>query len=194
MLTAKGAVTRQRIVAGAAAEIREAGIAQTTLDGIRARTGTSKSQLFHYFPSGKEELLLAVAQHEADRVLEDQQPQLSNLTSWRAWQDWRDAVLERYRTQGQHCPLGVLMSELGRSTPASQAVVTQLLQQWQTELADGVRAMQRSGKVNPRLQADTTAAGLLAGVQGGVSMLLSTGQLTHLEAVLDLGIAYLRSA
>jgi hypothetical protein len=37
------------------------------------------------------------------------------------------------------------------------------------------------------------AAALLAGIQGGVSVLLSTGDLGYLEAALDLGIAALRS-
>ncbi|GGM06382.1 hypothetical protein GCM10010129_57710 [Streptomyces fumigatiscleroticus] len=52
------------------------GVTGTTLDDIRARTATSKSQIFHYFPGGKEELLLAVAAREAERVLEDQEPHL----------------------------------------------------------------------------------------------------------------------
>ena len=121
-LTAKGQATRQRIIEGAAAEIRERGVAVATLDDIRARTQTSKSQLFHYFPDGKEQLLLAVAEHEAQMVLDDQQPYLGALTSWAAWQRWRDAVVDRYRRQGQHCPLAVLMSEIGRSTPGAQAV------------------------------------------------------------------------
>ncbi|MGB6513803.1 MAG: TetR family transcriptional regulator, partial [Mycobacterium sp.] len=47
-LTSKGAATRQRIIDGAAAEIRAHGGSATTLDDIRARTRTSKSQLFHY--------------------------------------------------------------------------------------------------------------------------------------------------
>lgn len=59
-LTRKGAATRQRIIEGAAAEIRDRGVALTTLDDIRARTKTSKSQLFHYFPDGKEQLLLSL--------------------------------------------------------------------------------------------------------------------------------------
>ena len=75
-LTTKGAATRQRIIEGAAAEIRERGVEVTTLDDVLARTHTSKSQLFHYFPQGKDALLLAVARYEADRVLIDQQPQL----------------------------------------------------------------------------------------------------------------------
>ena len=75
-LTAKGHATRQRIIEGAAAEIRDRGVAVATLDDIRARTQTSKSQLFHYSPDGKEQLLLAVAEHEAQMVLDDQQPHL----------------------------------------------------------------------------------------------------------------------
>ena len=137
VLTDKGRATRQRIIEGAAAEIREHGVAMTTLDDVRARTGTSKSQLFHYFPDGKDQLLLAVAEHEAARVLADQQPQLGKLDSWRAWQSWRDTVVDRYRKQGQQCPLSGLITQLGRSTPGAQAVVTELLSRWQSEIATG---------------------------------------------------------
>ena len=88
-LTAKGKATRNRIVEGAAAVLREKGVSAATLDDVMARTRTSKSQLFHYFPAGKDELLLAVARYEADQVLEDQQPYLGCLDSWEAWQHWR---------------------------------------------------------------------------------------------------------
>ncbi|MFI7062346.1 TetR/AcrR family transcriptional regulator [Kribbella sp. NPDC050124] len=111
MLTAKGMATRGRIVEAAAAEIRERGIAAVTLDDVGRRSGTGKSQLFHYFPDGKEQLLFAVAEREAERVLEDQEPQLGQLDSWAAWDDWRDVVVEKYRRQGVTCPLGVLITE-----------------------------------------------------------------------------------
>ncbi|KLO28348.1 TetR family transcriptional regulator [Mycolicibacter heraklionensis] len=191
-LTSKGAATRWRIIEGAAAEIRASGVSATTLDDIRARTQTSKSQLFHYFPGGKDQLLLAVAEHEAELVLADQQPYLGELTSWAAWQRWRDAVVERYRRQGQHCPLAVLMSELGRTTPAAQAVTSLLIRQWHAEIATGIRAMQQGGKMAGRIDADSAAAALLAGIQGGVGILLATGDLGFLEAALDRGIAALR--
>ncbi|MFE3451250.1 TetR/AcrR family transcriptional regulator [Nonomuraea sp. NPDC059194] len=193
-LTRKGAATRQRILEGAATHIREYGVAATTLDDILARTATSKSQLFHYFPGGREELLLAVARHEADRVLEDQQPQLGDLTSWPAWRLWRDTVVDRYRRQGRLCPLNSVMSQLGGSTPAAQAVVTELMRRWQAEIAAGVRHMQDAGEIDPGLDADRAAAALLAGIQGGVVIQMSTGQTTHLEAALDLGIAHLRDS
>jgi len=49
-MTPKGRATRQRIIEGAAFEIREKGVAAITLDDVRARTGTSKGQLLHSFP------------------------------------------------------------------------------------------------------------------------------------------------
>jgi AcrR family transcriptional regulator len=191
-LTAKGRATRQRIVEGAAAEIRTNGVAVTTLDDVRARTHTSKSQLFHYFPGGKEQLLLAVAEHEAQRVLTDQQPHLSALTSWAAWWRWRDAVVARYRRQGQHCPLAVLMSEIGRTSPGAQAVTAALMRQWNGAIATGVREMQGQGKIPAAVDGDRAAAALLAGIQGGVGIMLATGDLGYLQAALDVGIEALR--
>ncbi len=193
-LTPKGAATRDRIVQGAAAEIRDRGVTLTTLDDIRARTNTSKSQLFHYFPGGKEQLLLAVAQHEARQVLADQQPHLGALNSWAAWQRWRDAVVDRYRRQGQSCPLSMLMSEIGRTTPGAQAVTTTLMRQWHDEIADGIRNMQAQAKISARVDAGASSAALLAGIQGGVGILLATGDLSYLEHALDVGIEALRTA
>lgn len=191
-MTKKGLATRQRIIDGAASQIRANGVAATTLDDIRAQTRTSKSQLFHYFPGGKEQLLLAVAEHEAHHVIADQQPYLSELTSWAAWARWRDVVVDRYRRQGQTCPLSMLMSELGRTTPGAQAVTSALIQRWHAEIAVGIREMQDQGKVSRRVDADATARALLAGIQGGVGVLLATGDLRYLEDALDTGIAALR--
>jgi AcrR family transcriptional regulator len=192
-LTAKGERTRTRIVQGAAAEIREYGVGVTTLDDILFRTRTSKGQLFHYFPRGKEELLQAVVEHEAQRVLDEQQPELSRLTSWAAWQAWRDTVVDRYRQQGTDCPLALLMTELGRSTPAARIVTTKLIDQWAAEVGAGIRSMQETGRIARAVDAERAARALLAGIQGGVWILLTTGEISHLEAAFDSGLAALRA-
>ncbi|MEH1168683.1 TetR/AcrR family transcriptional regulator [Micromonospora sp. CPCC 205539] len=192
-LTRKGAATRQRIVVGAAAEIRERGVEEVRLEDVMARTGTSKGQLFHYFPEGKEELLLAVAEHEADQVLADQEPMLSNLTSWPAWQAWRDRLIERYLAQGVKCPLNALLGQAGRRAPGAQAVVTGLMWRWQGKIAEGVRQMQSTGDIAPEVDAERAAAALLAGIQGGVLLMLTTGKIDHLEAALDVNLGSLRT-
>jgi AcrR family transcriptional regulator len=193
-LTAKGRATRDRIVEGAAEVLREQGVGAATLEDVMARTRSSKSQLFHYFPDGKDQLLLAVARFEADRVLADQQPYLGRLDSWEAWQAWRDVVVERYEAQGEHCPLGSLFQQVGRTTPGARAIVVELLRSWQASLAAGIRAMQAGGLLPADLDIEERAAALLAGIQGGVAILLATGRSAHLRAALDQGIAALRAA
>ncbi|MGW0859516.1 TetR/AcrR family transcriptional regulator [Streptomyces sp. NPDC002690] len=190
-LTSKGAATRQRIVDGAARLMRERG-PEVSLDEIRAATGTSKSQLFHYFPEGRSALLVAVARHEAEAILADQQPHLGRLTSWAAWDAWRDAVLEHYRVQGRHCPLNVLTGQLAGDNPEVRAVAEDLMDRWQAHLTAGVRDMQDQGLMSVTPDAERAGESIIAAVQGGAFTLIATGRLGPLESALDLALDHLR--
>lgn len=187
-LTAKGRATRQRIVVAAALLIREKGIADTSLDDVRAVTATSKSQLFHYFPEGRSDILAAVTEYEAAQVLEAQQPFLGDLSTWESWQDWQHAVLTHYTELGQRCPLGSLTAELGKSSPRTRAVVSSLYDKWEAALVRGVETVTSAG----RDAALGRARSILTAVQGGVVMLQTTGRTDYLEAALTEAISPLR--
>jgi hypothetical protein len=101
-------------------------------------------------------------------------------------------VVDRYEEQGDQCPLGSLFLHLGRSTPGARAIVIELMRQWQLSLATGIQALQASGHLPADLDVEPRAAALLAGIQGGVSILQSTGRADHLKAALDQGIGDLR--
>src|SRR6201995_5756872 len=194
VLTSKGTATRQRIVAGAAELVRDGGPANVSLDDIRTVTSTSKSQLFHYFPDGKSDLLLAVARLEAQQVLDDQQPLLGDLTSWPKWQAWRDRVIEKYRAPGAGCPLSALTSQLGLADPATRTVVTDLYARWHEYLAAGVRALVATGEIDPGTDVDDAATAVLTAVAGGATLLMATGQIGYLETALGEAVAGLRRA
>lgn len=179
-MTAKGRATRSRIIVATALLIREKGAAETTLDDVRSATATSKSQLFHYFPEGRSEILAAVAEYEAAQVLEAQQPFLSDLSTWESWQGWRQAVLDHYTEMGQKCPLGSLTAELGKSSPQARVVVSSLYDDWEAALVRGVEAVTSDDEEAVRLRARS----ILAAVQGGVVMLQGTGRTDYLEAAL----------
>ena len=68
----------------------------------------------------------------------------------------------------------------------------ELIGQWQREITAGIRHMQGIGEVDPGLDAERSAAALLAGIQGGVAVMLATGRIDNLEAALDVGIEGLR--
>ncbi len=84
------------------------------------------------------------------------------------------------------------MSELGRTDPAAQAVTRSLFLRWRRELAAGVLAMQANGAARTCLDPEHFAGAVIAGIQGGVSILLATGSSADLEAVLDLLLDQLR--
>ncbi|MGW0832060.1 TetR/AcrR family transcriptional regulator [Streptomyces prunicolor] len=187
-MTAKGLATRQRIVVAAALLIREKGAAETTLDDVRAATSTSKSQLFHYFPDGRIDMLVAVARYEADQVLEVQRPYLDELTTWESWQAWRKAVLRHYGELGRRCPLGSLTSELGKSSPEARTIVSDLFATWEAALLRGTGTL-----LSDRGAAVGCARSVLAAVQGGVVLLQMTDRVDYLEAALTSAIEPMRS-
>ncbi|MET8161336.1 TetR/AcrR family transcriptional regulator [Sphaerisporangium sp. NPDC005289] len=180
-LTAKGTATRARIIHGAVELVRERGPANVGLDDIRAVTATSKSQLFHYFPDGKADLLLAVAAYEAEQVLADQQPMLGDLTTWEKWEAWRTRVVEKYDAQRRRCPLSALTAQLGLSNPATRTIVTGMYDRWHAHLAAGVQALKDSGEIPPSVDAGRAATTILTTVCGGATMLQATDDLSYLE-------------
>lgn len=186
-LTAKGAATRERIVSAAAALIRARGAQNTGLDDVRAATATSKSQLFHYFPGGRTDLLYAVAVHEASLVIADQQPELDQLGAPSSWLAWREAVVRKYREQGRQCPLRSLTSQLADADPRVGPLVASMLREWHALLLAGTS---RAGVAQPQ----ALATAVLAAVQGGAGLLIATGELGYLETAVDLAIAPLVGA
>lgn len=191
-LTAKGRATRERIVTSTAQLVRERGVANTYLEHVHAAASVSNSQLFHYFPDGRAELLLAVADWEADQILAEQDPELSNLSTIAAWEAWAAKLLAHYTAQGPHCGLSALVSQLDINDPRVVEIVRGLYDRWQSKLAAGISALRDSGQAPLGVDPEKDAAVLLAGIQGGVLMMSTTGKADHLAEVLDQSLSRLR--
>jgi AcrR family transcriptional regulator len=194
-LTAKGEATRARIVEATADRILAAGIGATSLDDVRADTSTSKSQLFHYFPGGKAELVRAVVALQGERVLEAQRPAIDTLDTWEAWTQWCDGLLAHYGAKhGWGCPIGSLASEAAGSDPELAAQITDYLTTWRDRLQNGLERMAADGALAPGADPRRLAAGLLAAVQGGLLITQAEQALWPLEAALDGALGQLRAA
>lgn len=190
-LTRKGQQTRDRIVSATAHLIRQRGTA-TTLDDIRHATSTSKSQLFHYFPDGRDDLLVATAEFEAELVISAQQPFLDELGPDKQWRAWHRAVIDHYVEMGSRCPLGSLTAELGKTSAKSQQIVTDLYDSWELKLTEGVKRRSMANRLP--LDEAGTARGILTAIQGGVVMLRATDRVGYLQDGLALALAPLEIA
>ncbi|BCJ73828.1 transcriptional regulator [Catellatospora sp. IY07-71] len=194
-LTSKGVATRTRIVAAAADLVLARGVGGTSLDDVRAGTLTSKSQLFHYFPGGKRELVLAIAALQTERVLQAQRPYLDSLDTWESWEGWRTALVAHYAAQPHWgCPIGTLVSELTGTDAAAAAEVAAHLDRWRAYLSAGLRRMSERGLLRPDADPDRLALAVFASVQGGLLLNQATRANEPLAAALDGALAALHAA
>jgi AcrR family transcriptional regulator len=193
-LTPKGSATRARIVEAAADLVLARGVGGTSLDDIRAGTLTSKSQLFHYFPGGKSELIGAIAAFQAERVLDAQRPYLDTLDTWEAWEGWRGAVVAHYTSQPSWgCPIGALASELIGNDAERAAEVAASMDRWRGYLQAGLTRMRAAGLLRADADPETFALAILSSLQGGLLLTQTMQSSKPLEAALDGAMMALRA-
>jgi TetR/AcrR family transcriptional repressor of nem operon len=192
--TAKGRATRKRIVAAAAALIREHGVAETSLDNVIERAGVSKSQLYLYF-EGRAALLREVVAHNAELVLEAQEPHLYSLESWKAIRAWLDALVELQVTAGARggCPVGSLVGQLAEADEQTRNVLADAFARWEEPLRRGLHSMQERGKLDRRAQPDRLATATLATIQGGLVLTQSRRDPGQLAVAVEAAYAHLRA-
>jgi TetR/AcrR family transcriptional repressor of nem operon len=166
-LTAKGERTRARIVAAAARLIHERGVASTTLDDVKAATGVSGSQMYHYFPD-KDDLVQAVIDHQA-RIIAGNQQQ-ADLGTAGGLRAWRDTVIAQADATGGAggCPLGSLAGQLAETDARARAQIAAGFEQWSSAISEGARRLQAAGDLPASIDADDYAITLLAVLQGGL--------------------------
>jgi TetR/AcrR family transcriptional repressor of nem operon len=187
-LTARGAATKARIVAGAASLVRERGVAGTSLDAVMIATGTSRSQLYHYF-ANKDALIGEVIKTQLGQVIAAQEPLLEELTSWEGLQRWCDHLVAMVReTHGiGGCPLGSLVSELADRSESARQELVRSFSEWQSYLSRGFAVMRDNGELAEDADAEELALTIMTALQGGLLMAQTTRSARPVE--LALGVA-----
>jgi TetR/AcrR family transcriptional regulator, transcriptional repressor for nem operon len=190
-LTARGAATRERIIAGAAALIYEWGVASTSLDDIMAATRTSKSQLYHYF-ADKDALVLEVIRRQLGQIIAGQEAELRGLRTWEGMQRWRDHLVEGTRATGGigGCPLGSLASELSDRSESAREAIAACFTEWEAYLVDGFTAMREDGLMSRQADPAELAVTVMTALQGGLLLAQTTRDVRPLELALDMAIAH----
>jgi TetR/AcrR family transcriptional regulator, transcriptional repressor for nem operon len=191
-LTARGAATRARIVAAAASLVYERGIAGTSLDDVMAATGTSKSQLYHYF-ADKDALVCEVIKAQLGRIIAAQQAGRHEVSSWAGLQRWCDHWVTATRaTDGAGgCPLGSLVGELADQSEPARRVLAQCFAEWQSYLSDGFEAMRNNGELAAQADPAELALTMMSALQGGLLMAQATRSARPLELALKMALQHM---
>jgi TetR/AcrR family transcriptional regulator, transcriptional repressor for nem operon len=193
-LTARGAATRARILHSAAELMHQKGVAATTLDDVRAASGTSKSQLYGHFPD-KDALVREVISLRAAEVLARHERQLRRLDSFRGLELWRDAIVRRNALRGgaHGCELGSLANELADQDEDARAALAGHFRAWKELLAAGLERMRQNGTLREDADPDELATGIMAALQGGYLLAQTERSTEPMGIALDMAIAHLRA-
>ena len=190
--TVRGAVTRDLIVAATADLMARGGVTATSLDAVRAATGTSKSQLYHYF-ADKADLVRAVVRHHADAVVAAQQLVEDPPGTPAALARWRYRVVAAQRARGfaAGCPLGSLAAELGGTGHSARADLAEAFRRWQDLLARALADGVRGGTLPTGLDPAAGAVALVTAVQGGSVLAAVEDRAAPLQTALELAVEQL---
>ncbi len=190
--TPKGLATRRRIVDAAAGLLLTRGIAGTTLDDIGAAATVGRSQLYHYFVD-KQELVRDVVRQQTDAIIARQGLDDEDLTTFDAWQRWRDRTVRGAEAGGcvGGCPLGTLGSEVAERDTDTRDLVAAGFARWEQAFRDGLGTMRDRGLLDPDADPAALATAVLVALQGGLLLAqvqrdvrpLAIGLDTALEAI-----------
>jgi AcrR family transcriptional regulator len=169
-------------------------VAGTTIDDVKAASGVSSSQLYHYFID-KQALVRAVIEYQTDAVLDAQQPLLSRLDSMDALRAWRDLSvdLQRQRHCQGGCPIGSFVGELAETDSVARAALATGFGRWESPIREGLHAMCDRGDLRHDADPDRLALAILAALQGGLLLTQVRRETSPLEAALDTILEHIAS-
>jgi len=161
-------VARQRILQAAAELVAEKGAASMSLDDVRARTGASRSQLYHYFEN-RDDLIHAVIGVISDRVLNHYGEPLDHLDSWAGIDHWFDVLVQDQvdlQARGG-CPIGCLAGQLAENDADARAAIAAGLERYEAHLRNGLTRMKAGGTLRRDADPVALATATMASIQGG---------------------------
>ncbi|WP_405164959.1 TetR/AcrR family transcriptional regulator [Nocardia sp. NBC_01499] len=174
--------------------VAEYGALGASLDEVGARSGASRSQLYHYFDD-KTDLLRAVAEATNDAVLGAQDDLFAGLGTWDGLVRWADALVELQRQRGGigGCPIANLVGQLGERDDSIRAVLASGFDRWETAIRTGLATMANAGELRPDTDVAWLATSTLASLQGGLLLAQARRDPQALRGALDGALALIAS-
>ena len=191
-LTSRGAATKLRIVGAAANLVYASGAGRMSLDDVMEASGTSKSQLYHYF-ADKDALVREVIDLQTTRILEANAVHLEYLDSFQALRTWRDVLVAASRAGGGigGCPIGALANELAAESEEARDLLAESFGAWSRIIETGLVRMKERGRIVSSADAAAISVAVLAAIQGGILLSKTAQSSRPLELAFDMALAHI---
>lgn len=185
-ITAKGEITRNRVVQGVLALIHEQGYKSTSISDIIRVTGVKKGNLYFHFPS-KEAIGLAVLEEVGVESAAFLEKSLKGETPMSKIANYLDAVFVRHKNREfiGGCMIGNTAIEMSDSNPLFAAKVAQIFTHWKVSIAHILYQAQVVGELENSMTSEKLAHHMVAVIEGGIMMAKVTKDEKDLKICLD---------
>jgi TetR/AcrR family transcriptional regulator, transcriptional repressor for nem operon len=192
--TKRGRATRERIVRAAAELMGERGTNGTSLDDVRAASGASKSQLYHYF-GDKHGLVEAVVDHQCATVLGLQAHALGSVNDWEDLERWAGVMVAIVEDQGARggCPVGTLAAALADTDEGLRTRLSEAFRAWRDAIGGALVRLRANGLIARGADLEALTTITLSAIQGGLLLTKTSRDVGQLRTALDGAIAQLRA-
>jgi AcrR family transcriptional regulator len=193
-ITKQGRETRERIVRAAAELIAEHGATATSLDDVRAATGASKSQLYHYF-GDKHGLVEAVVDHQCATVLGLQAHALASVSNWDGLERWANLMVAIVEEQGARggCPIGTLAAALADTDEGLRTSLSEAFRAWSDAIRGALTRLRENGLIAADADVDMLTTVTLSAIQGGLLLAKTSRDASPLRIALAGAISQLKA-
>lgn len=162
--------TREALLEAAFAEMYMNGFRAASLDAILASTGLTKGALYHHFGS-KQGLGYAVVEERVkplvrERYIDTFRAAADPLEGLRRMGERMQQELEKEGILPMGCPVNNLVTEMSGVDEGFRSRLAEILDEWKTTIADGLRRGQASGFVREDADPRAVATFYVASYQG----------------------------
>lgn len=191
-LTAKGAAMRTRIIEAAADLIDEHGVNGTSLDDVMAKSGASKSQVYHYFRD-KDDLVCEVISHHTHQVIDSFRPYMESLDSLDALIAWKNAVITGCQMKGGRggCPIGSIANEMADQCEVARTVLAGCFETMIEQIESGLTSMKAKGVLRRDADPHRLSVAILGAIQGGMLLAKTERSTVPLELAMDMALDHI---
>ena len=164
--TQRGRESRDRIVEHAAELIAERGVDHMSLDDVRAASGASKSQLYHYF-ADRDALIEAAVARRCHEVHGQLTQAFAELESIDELERRLEGFVLIYEQNFAGCPLGTIAVDVAEYNDAARREVASAFTAWGAIFADFFARLRDRGELRSDADPARLGTALVAALEGG---------------------------
>lgn len=170
------------------------GIHATTVDQVLEKSGTGKSQFYHYFKN-KEGLIHSVLMSFYNRLRSSNSPVQTKLQSWDDLESWFRAFIDFQKSirWTRSCPVGTIGSDLTGDQELLRQDVRLIFEFTKGSLADFFFMMKGRGELPADANPDTLADFCFTIMQGGLLVSKIKRESAPFENSVTHALSYLQS-